>query len=167
MWFRFRKSKNSNSHDFENSEEAFKLVVKLFTQLQKDLPYPWLMFGSGQLKKYLKQNGSWLPEPEFRFASGMMSDIWDIIRLSLINQESPGTYSQVKITEIFWSVNSYMEELSEDLKGNKEEREEFSECCTRGMFLVLGSNSEDLAQPFLFRLCVVWIHSRKNYLKSN
>lgn len=165
MWFRGRKSRNLKSDDFENSEEAFKRVIKLFKQLQKDLPYPWLLTGSDQLKKYLKQNGSWLPESEFRFASGMMSDIWDIIRLSLINQERPGTYSQVKITEIFWSINSYMESLSEDLRGNKEEREEFSECCTRGMFLVLNSNSEDLAQPFLFRLCVVWMHSRNNHLK--
>jgi hypothetical protein len=150
--------------DFENTEQAVEYVKKIFIELQTHLPYRWNIDGSTNLNIHLKKRGSWLPEPEFRFASGMMSDIWEIVSKTLLDQDSPGLYSQPKITEIFHKVNYYMLNLSEEFTGNEDECEQFAESVTHGMFLVLQHNAEFLAQPFLFRLSVVWVHSRNNYI---
>lgn len=164
MKFMKKRSKLDPSvPDFENTKEAVEYVRGIFRELQSHLPYQWNVEGSTNLNMRLKKKGSWLPEPEFRFASGMMSDLWEIVSQTLLDQDSPGLYSQPKITEIFHLVNRYMQGLAKEFSGSIEEYEEFAESVTHGMFLVLQHNAESLAQPFLFRLCVVWIHSRNDY----
>ena len=157
-FFRRKPQIDPSIPDFENSKEVFEEVADIFKHMQKRLPYEWSLKGNKALKKFIKKNNSWLPELEFKVASGMSSDLWDNIRFQLIDQEIPGSYTHSKIMDIFRSTCNYLEELSDEYSGSKSEREEFAESLTHGLYLILQREAEYLAQPYIFRLCAVWVH---------
>ena len=152
---------DSTVPDFENSKVARKEVARIFKKMQKRLPYRWNIDGNERLNKYLKKNSLWLPELEFKIASGISSNLWEIFSSTLLNQKNPGGYSQSVMIELFHNYVSYLGGLSEEYAGTQAEREEFAESLGHGMYLILQENSEALSQPFIFRLTAVWIHSRK------
>lgn len=160
-FFHRKKIIDTSVPDFENSKVARKEVVRIFNKMQKRLPYRWNIDGNERLNKFMKRTSLWLPDLEFKIASGMSSDLWEIFSKTLLNQRVPGQYSQSVMIELFHNNVSYLGGLSEEYAGTQAEREEFAESLGHGMFLILQEGSEVLAQPFIFRLTAVWMHSRK------
>ena len=165
-FFRKKRVIDSTVPDFENSKVARKEVVRIFNKVQKRFPYRWNIDGNERLNKFMKRTSLWLPDLEFKIASGVSSDLWEIFSKTLLNQKNPGEYSQSMMIKLFHNYVSYLGGLSEEYAGTQAEREEFADCLGHGMYLILQEGSEVLAQPFIFRLTAVWIHSRRRLKPS-
>jgi hypothetical protein len=147
--FRKKASVNLSDPDFENSQAVIDETAKIFSKMMRRVSHDWTLQGNNAVDYWLRKHKKWLPDEEFKIAAQMKNDIWMIFSSSLINQASPGRYSQVNIGSV-----------SVGFPSSKNQQEQFAESLTHGMYLVLNSDREYLAQTFLFRLCAVWVHSR-------
>lgn len=146
--------------DYENSKAAIEETAEIFSQMMKRLHPNWCLFGNSELTYWIKRKKLWLPEAEFAIAQQIKDDVWEIFSRILLNQRVPGTYSQIKMQEIFEEVSGYISGVQVGFPSTRVQEEQFAECLTHGMFFVLNSGKEYLAQTYIFRLSSVWVHSR-------
>jgi len=158
--FKKKVSVDLSDPDYENSEAALKETLKIFSQMLKSLNYRWSLYGNRELIFWIKKKKRWLPDAEFGIAERIKDDVWMIFSGALVDQEIPGIYSQIKMMEIFEKVANYISTVQVGFPSTGEQNEQFAESLTHGMFLVLNSDKEYLAQTFIFRLSAVWVHSR-------
>ena len=109
---------------------------------------------------WIKRKKLWLPEPEFAIAQQIKDDVWEIFSRILLNQRVPGTYSRIKMQEVFEEVSDYISGVQVGFPSTRVQDEQFAECLGHGMFFVLNSDKQYLAQTYIFRLSAVWVHSR-------
>jgi hypothetical protein len=146
--------------DYENSKAAIEETAEIFLQMMKRLHPNWCLYGNSELNHWIKRKKLWLPEPEFAIAQQIKDDVWEIFSRNVLNQRVPGTYSQIKMQEILEEVSDYISGVSVGFPSTRVQEEQFAECLTHGMFFVLNSDKQYLAQTYIFRLSAVWVHSR-------
>lgn len=163
--FKKKSAVDLSDPDYENSKAAIDETAKIFTQMMRSLEFSWSLYGNHELNRWLKHKKLWLPDSEFKIMQKMADDIWLIFSATLLDQENPGNYSQVKMMKVFELTTDYLAIVSVGFPSTKVQREQFAESLTHGMFLVLNSGKEYLAQTFIVRLCAVWVHSRLANIK--
>ena len=146
--------------NYENSKAAIEETAEIFSQMMKRLHPNWCLYGNSELTHWINRKKQWLPEPEFAIAQQMKDEVWEIFSRILLNQRVPGTYSQIQMKEIFEEVSEYISGVQVGFPSTRVQEEQFAECLTHGMFLVLNSDKQYLAQTYIFRLSAVWVHSR-------
>ena len=146
--------------DYENSKAAIEETAEIFLQMMKRLHFDWCLYGNSELTHWIKKKKLWLPEAEFAIAQQIKDDVWAIFSRALLNQRIPGRYAEAKMQEIFDEVSGYISGVSVGFPSTREQDEQFAECLTHGMFIVLNSDKQYLAQTYIFRLSAVWVHSR-------
>jgi hypothetical protein len=146
--------------DYENSQAAIEETAEIFSQMMKRLHPNWCLYGNSELTHWIKRKKVWLPEPEFAIAQQIKDGVWEIFSRALLNQRVPGRYAEAKMQEIFDEVSDYISGVQVGFPSTRVQDEQFAECLTHGMFFVLNSDKQYLAQTYIFRLSAVWVHSR-------
>jgi len=146
--------------DYENSKAAIEETAEIFLQMMKRLHFTWCLYGNSELTHWIKRKKLWLPEPEFAIAHQIKDDVWEIFSRNVLNQRVPGRYAEAKMQEIFDEVVDYISNVKVGFASTRVQEEQFAEALTHGMFLVLNSDKQYLAQTYIFRLSAVWVHSR-------
>ena len=158
--FKKKASVDLTDPDFENSSAAIEETAEIFSQMMKRLHPNWCVYGNGELNHWIKKKKQWLPEAEFAIAQRIKDDVWAIFTRALLNQQVPGRYAEAKMQEIFEEVSEYIAGVQVGFPSSIVQNEQFAECLTHGMFLVLNSDKQYLSQTYIFRLSAVWVHSR-------
>ena len=156
-----KKSKvDLSDPDYENSQAAIEETAEIFSQMMKRLHPNWCLYGNSELTHWIKRKKLWLPEPEFAIAQQIKDGVWEIFSRTLLNQRVPGRYAEAKMQEIFDEVSDYISGVQVGFPSTRVQDEQFAECLGHGMFFVLNSDKQYLAQTYIFRLSAVWVHSR-------
>jgi len=156
-----KKSKvDLSDPDYENSQAAIDETAEIFSQMMKRLHPNWCLYGNSELTHWIKRKKLWLPESEFAIAQQIKDGVWEIFSRALLNQRVPGRYAEAKMQEIFDEVSDYISGVQVGFQSTRVQDEQFAECLTHGMFFVLNSDKQYLAQTYIFRLSAVWVHSR-------
>ena len=158
--FKKKASVDLTDPDFENSKAAIDETAELFSKMMKRLHPNWCLYGNNELTYWIKKKKLWLPESDFAIAQQIKDDVWEIFSRALLNQRVPGRYAEAKMQEIFEEVSDYISGVHIGFPSTRVQAEQFAECLTHGMFLVLNSDKQYLAQTYIFRLSAVWVHSR-------
>ena len=146
--------------DYENSKAAIEETAEIFSQMMRRLQFNWCLYGNSELTHWIKRKKLWLPEADFVIAQQIKDEVWEMFSRALLNQRVPGRYAEAKMQEIFEEVSDYISTVKVGFPSTRIQEEQFAEALTHGMFLVLKFDKEYLAQTFIFRLSVVWVHSR-------